>query len=234
MSNWTADQQRARREKLKADGRCVRCGGGMLPEWAGYVHCPECREKRAAATRKYNHTERGRERDRRWKERKRQDPEWRRKDWDRTIAYKLYKKLNGLCRDCSDPSLDDSLYCLPCRDRARKRTRDWMRRYRAGKPQPTKKRRRAKVVRLTTRLIGKPYAHPEPKPETMSERVLRAASHFDEFTNEDIREATGLSSNRVSVELGRLKRRGTIVLIRGGHGSVETTYRVSREDRRAA
>lgn len=74
----------------------------------------------------------------------------------------------------------------------------------------------------------------EPKEETVTERLLRAAARFDVFSNEDVREATGLESNRVSVELRRLRLKGAIELVRGGHGSNETAYRVVPTHWRAA
>lgn len=125
---WTAERQRELYHRLRAEGRCVRCRGKMLPEWGNVARCPECSDIVAAARRRYYSSDWGKARQRAWRA---AAPEsFHEGERRRISAMRQQRKLDGICRLCKAPSLEDSVYCGPHRDATRARTRESMRRLR--------------------------------------------------------------------------------------------------------
>lgn len=209
----------------KADGLCVKCGGAMLPEWPKMASCPDCNEKMREWRRAYRHTAKGRKQTREYNRRPEQRVYYREWQQWRREAH----GANGLCKACKRDAIPGRRYCTYHRAYFSRTNAEYKKRKRLGlKP---KRRTRPKGRRLP-RVV--PIRSTE-KRETNLDQLLRVASRFDEFGNFDIREATGWSSNRVSVELRRAAKRGRIVRIRGGHGDHDTAYRIATQEvRRAA
>jgi hypothetical protein len=124
---WTSEKQAARYARLKAEGRCVCCGGGMLPEWAG-VRCPTCTENQAEQRSTEEAKERRRPRASAYQR------SWYAENRERAAAYqrarRLEKKIRGQCIRCSQPAADDSVYCAPHHEREKTRVRGQARRRR--------------------------------------------------------------------------------------------------------
>jgi biotin operon repressor len=239
-AEYKREKMRQWRVWARANHVCIDCRGKLLDEWKGWAACPECRERRSAASARRLSTKKGLEASRtyqrEWSRRQRQRPGVLAAQAEAKRAAQFSKKIRQVCLQCSGRTKPDCLWCAKCHERVKEHGRMSMRRKRAmarGERVAPIKRKRAAVIAITTRLI-KPCIAPTPKPETVTDKVLKLASRFDEFSNEDLREATGLSSNRISTELRRLRLRGAIVKIRGGHGANDTAYRISREDRMRA
>ena len=97
---------KARREQMKADGRCIDCTGRMLPEWPGAI-CPSCREGRAESARKYaaSHRDQRNQMSRRLYAANRGD----RRAYRKARYWRL--KAAGLCVWCTRPAAEASVYC---------------------------------------------------------------------------------------------------------------------------
>lgn len=233
MSSWTPEKQRAKYARLRAEGRCVQCAGKMLPEWGAKVHCPVCAEARNESSRRYNKTKQGRSRDKEWHRRARSSEAYLDRERARQRGYKLAKKLAGICRDCPAPSLPDNIRCEECRDIARARGREYMRCQRLGIPYDSKKvpgKPKAKTVNRgrPARPANVVAFEPAPKEETILQRILRVASRFDEFTNADLQDATGMDGELLSTKIYKLKRSRLIEMVNGQQGATDSTYRVTR------
>jgi hypothetical protein len=98
----------------KLAGKCVSCGAG-LPDDASTVRCVECAELvRASALRwRKNNPERAAESANAWL---RRHPEHVRA---RNRASYQARKLAGICVHCTQPALDESVYCEKHRDAKR-------------------------------------------------------------------------------------------------------------------
>lgn len=141
---WTAEKARARYARRRAARECVRCGGGMLPEWGERAACPSCvdqmrdyRESAAAI------------RARRARNRKRAAAEYAADpDAARAEVRARYtaKKLRGECIRCPEPIAEDSLYCGTHKEAENQKNRDRARDRRAGIPARKPGRRRAPIV----------------------------------------------------------------------------------------
>jgi hypothetical protein len=123
-----AEYQRARREQLKAEGRCIDCSAG-LQETDG-VRCVECHERNADASVQYGQTERGKSKRAQWALRRyyanhEQSKALRRLRYER-------RKIAGICLDCSFPAVDGAAYCLAHLEQRRLRAREAMRKKRGG------------------------------------------------------------------------------------------------------
>lgn len=125
---WTAEKQAARYARLKDEGRCVGCGGVLLPEWGELAHCPTCLEREAAqrVERERNETagaraERLKTRAAAARRRYAADPEGFRQY---IREQRQQKKEAGICLKCPAPAADDSLHCVRHRETERKRQRE--------------------------------------------------------------------------------------------------------------
>jgi hypothetical protein len=127
--NWTPEQQRAKYHARRANGQCTRCGGKMLPEWGTASLCPECQEYAKRTRRTYYKSAKGKAAQKAWRDQA--GEAFREKERARQRRLKQERKVDGICRCCPSPSLDDSVYCSPCRDKNRAMTRETMRRLRA-------------------------------------------------------------------------------------------------------
>jgi hypothetical protein len=104
--------------RLVATRKCTKCRAGLLDEEI-YTYCDICRERHLKYTRSKRRLRKDRQRNRKnyLKERKK-----RLKDHaDRRLA----KKLRGECRDCPNPSLEDSLFCSSHRKLRRSASLAW-------------------------------------------------------------------------------------------------------------
>jgi len=83
---------RARRERFRAERRCIVCGAGLQDDDG--TRCVECAEAQRKASRKYARTERGKETGAVWQRaRYRRDPE------RHCEAARLRRKLAGIRKD---------------------------------------------------------------------------------------------------------------------------------------
>lgn len=151
MTKWTKEYRREVREKRKAEGRCIDCTALMLPEWPKLVYCPMCKETRDITAKRYRTSKKGLRATRRRNRERRADPVKRAREWARSAARLFQRKIDGICRQCKEPSLEDSLYCAFHRERVNLASREYQRRKAArarGVIIPAPKRERAKVVRF--------------------------------------------------------------------------------------
>ena len=124
-----AERQRARYHRFKSEGRCVQCGGLMLPEWAGRVHCPQCAEAKAARAQTPEQLARRRELSRGRMRRQYQADPVRAAAQQRERRNE--KKMRGECIRCPQAALEDSNHCAHHRETERTRVREQARRRRA-------------------------------------------------------------------------------------------------------
>lgn len=132
----------------------------------------------------------------------------------------------GECVCCKADALPDSNWCQKHRDSHSKAVSEWRQR-RNGKKIP--RRKPGKVVSITTRLVGKPYVAKAKKPSIL-DQIVQVMARFDEVTNRDLQEATGISSSRLSTILRRLRVSGRIERLRGQQGDIESAYRIARKE----
>jgi len=235
--NWTPASQKATYWRLRAEDRCVRCRGQMLDEWKGNVRCPACIEYQRDARAKYGKSKKGKESQRRWRSNMPRDRVER--GYQRLSAARQRRKVEGICRTCPKFSLEDSVYCEPCRTRHRAEAADYARRKRkarlTGKPlaPPVTKKRRVPVLVVP---IVAPVAEHIQLELPLRTRILRVARHFDELTNADVRDYLGLpdeAGNAVSSHLSRLAKVGHLERLDNRRGA-DAAYRLTAEGRRAA
>lgn len=201
---WTAEKARAKYHRLKAEGRCSRCAGLMLEEWRGVI-CPECKEAK-----KINEGNRSRKRRlagsrRNMRKYYKQDPE---KFLKRRAQYYLDKKLAGVCVSCPEYSLEDSIYCEPCREVHRRRCREAARRRRAGviglgprrglrnKAAPKKPaREKAEPIRVDPFTTLSPIADYESGDLSLRRAAVRYVELCNGISAFDVCEAFGIDDN---------------------------------------
>jgi hypothetical protein len=239
---WTAEKQKARYHRLKAEGRCVRCQALKLPEWPAGVHCPVCKEATVDHSRKYRHTDKGRAFVKRTNAKRRATPGWREQENERAREHRLNRKLDGICRYCPLPCLDDSVFCEEHRERSRRQTREHMRRKRLGLQAP--RRKKAKILKF--RPINRIEVEPEIETTTpiadyengdmsLSAAAVRYVQLCNGITAADVREAFGIDADNddgnVAHSLLRGTKRGDILAEQTPEGRI---YYPNRKNRRAA
>lgn len=127
---WSAVKEREKYARRRAEGRCVRCGGLMLPEWGTACLCPGCADRRREYDSRPEVQAKERERSRlRAAALYAQDPEAFRRE--RRNRYEA-KKLAGICIRCPSPCAEDSIYCAPHRETENAKNREAQRRRRAA------------------------------------------------------------------------------------------------------
>lgn len=104
--------------RLVAARQCTKCRAGLLDEEI-YTYCDICRERHLKYTRSQRRLR---------KESKRNRQKYKREREARLKASaerRLAKKLRGECRDCPNPSLEDSLFCSSHRKLRRAASLAW-------------------------------------------------------------------------------------------------------------
>lgn len=174
----------------RAAGLCPRCGAGKLPEWGGYVHCPDCREMLAEKHRVRASTVKGRAqlaaRMRRYRAKNSDDMKADDRDryWQRKEA--------GLCVQCAAPACDDCNMCETHRETQRVQSLASYHRRKNGEKAPPRKHRATKkrqVARPEPSIV-EPLVQREAKHFT-PERVATAIGHFDSVEMFEIAVALG-------------------------------------------
>ncbi len=228
-----AEAARVRYRTRRNAGKCVRCEAGL--QKGDTLYCFECGEVRRREQRK-------------WRRKHsdaivvKQRAKYRR-DLERSRAQKRAdrerRKLEGLCLECVDAALDDSLFCEYHRDvnRLQARIRN-MRRRKGTVPRALRaelkalRATRPKVDRRKHRTSAAPSTTEIQIDDSMSARVARAMRWFDWASASEIclaldMDAQHTGRNAAQQALGRLVANGE-VLRRQAAGSQFHEYRLAR------
>jgi hypothetical protein len=244
---WTKEYRREVREQRKREGRCIDCAALMLPEWPALVYCPMCKETRDINAKRYRTSRKGLAATRKRNRVRRADPVRRAKEWKRSAERLFQRKIDGICRQCKEPSLEDSLYCAVHRESVNKASREHQRRKAArarGIIIPAPKRTRKKIARFRRPRVSKevvaivsstPIADYRRGDMEFAGAVLRFIDLCNGVTALEIADEFNVNEmerNNMDVALSRFVRAGKVRAEKDGDG--HRIYYPLRQQRRAA
>jgi DNA-directed RNA polymerase subunit M/transcription elongation factor TFIIS len=252
VTKWTPEYRKQVRDQRIADGRCIDCSALMLPEWPQLVYCPMCKETRDISAKRYRSSRKGMKVSRIRNRRRRADPVYLASENKRAQERFLQRKIDGICRQCKEPSTDDSLHCAYHKEKANAASREAWRRKAArakGLSVPTPKRelkkvdrfRRPKVVESAVEIVtSTPVEDFENGDLKLAEAAIRYAELCNGITVREIGDAFAADHpmrDRITHVIGRALKKGRLVV--GLPGDVEgltgdRRIYPNRQNRRAA
>lgn len=172
----------------RAKGACIQCEAGL--QEGDSIYCVECAEARKEIQRRYRRRNAAAIADKERERYQRNREESRR--YRREL--RLRKKLAGQCQSCTEPSLEDSVFCEFHRDENRLRSRITQAKRKTGKaPRELVREIRA----LTRRERKRDHAQEQPEnpvsvPDNLRVRLLRAMRWMDWSSARELGEAIGI------------------------------------------